>query len=889
MSDQPPQFTLVREHYLKRELLKREIDHEVALLNDFRDVGMFGSPFSSHGPAPASDGYDQFPILRHMFDRYVRKFPFLEDVDEHHFWGERVQPFIESLAGKDISDSADRAEETKRKKMGRKIQRLILSYASSGFQTTRKEEKNVEVETEKNMKKGGVMEIDASKLIAETAGGHYINGYYINVEGVREISIRRSLFADRKVWQYIVRAQMSGAPELRVGRTFDDFKDLDSKLRIQFPGKKLPKFPAKYKALVNLQTPEEIRRFHERANSDPSVGGSAADDDDRDHESDEEISPDVVKKYLSFKSLSSIRKSGKGKLKIPREKQRITLRAYIRGLQEIPQVVKSDIFLEFLFKGRLPSLTESELDDIAVRKKLDLIRVEDQLRFLKIAQDRARNLEIYVKEFKQDMKKGGQLIVLFDELKQKDKVEDLSPRLQQFMEWAIVQFSATVYQLFLGGDNSPELYSQMKRIHHLMPYTVLRGILKYSNPMAIMKGMTDLFLAVPPFSKRSLLQSMFIMVLSDDAKEQEHLIEDLKVKVPDEMTMLIANYVNSPYVIRRAVQKYSEDSGNLDIIMSLFEFGDYGNIPRTQQMLILTQVRDWYTEWNKAVEDPDALVDSVKVNEYSQLKELLRLHTRLRDKKQMQEFWADESTMNLIKEVVSIFYSPLVKLFKMANMSRSVHDFEKFMDDLIKLIDRADGLAGSALDANQMVEELIALCHKHKGSVFRFIHDVYKNDKDQLFERLIRWVSTIMDVLRNGTGKQLDIEALLKQPNINKADVIKEIDSVIRWSEERKKIRMAMMGSQPAGTAWDSALPTGGMTASDFGLNDLEEEDDEDDEEDDILNSEEGDDHVEQGRILRKKLAARQALQEKLPQLPEFKEIPKLLDSFHHQLSQITR
>lgn len=887
MSDPPPQFTLVREHYLKNELLKREIDYEVALLNDFRDVGMFGFPFSSHGPV-ANDGYDQFPILRHIFDRYVRKFPFLEDVDEHHFWGERVQPFIESLAGKDISDSADRAEETKRKKMGRKVQRLILAYASSGFQTTRKEEKNVEVETEKSMRKGGVMDIDASKLIAETASGNYINGYYINVEGVREISIRRNLFSDKKAWQYIVRAQMKGAPELRVGRTFDDFKNLDSKLRVQFPGKKLPKFPAQYRALVRLETPEEIRKFHERANSDTSASGSAADDEEQDHESDEEIAPDVVKKYISFKSLSGIRRGGKGKLKIPREKQRITLRAYIRGLQEIPQVVKSDIFLEFLFKGRLPALTEAELDDIAIRKKLDLIRVEDQLRFLKIAQERARNLEKYVKEFKQDMKKGGQLIALFDELKFKDKVEDLSPRLQQFMEWAIVQFSATVYQLFLGGDNSPELYSQMKRIHHLMPYTVLRGILKYSNPMAIMKGMTDLFLAVPPFSKRSLLQSMFIMVLSDDAKEQEHLIEELKVKVPEEMTTLIANYVDSPYVIRRAVQKFSENSGNLDIIMSLFEFGDYGTMPRTQQMLIMSQVRDWYNEWNKAVENPDAPVDSVKVNEYSQLKELLRLHTRLRDKKQMQEFWADESTMNLIKEVVSIFYSPLVKLFKMANMSRSVHDFEKFMDDLIKLIDRADGLAGSALDANQMVEELISLCHKHKGSVFRFIHDVYKNDKDKLFERLILWISTIMDVLRNGTGKELDIEALLKQPDINEAAVFEEIDSMIRWSEERKKIRMAMMGSQSAGTAWDSALPTGGMTASDFGINDLQE-DDEDDEDDDILNSEEGNDHVEQGRILRKKLAARQALQEKLPQLPEFKEIPKLSDSFHHQLSQVTR
>lgn len=67
------------------------------------------------------------------------------------------------------------------------------------------------------------------------------------------------------------------------------------------------------------------------------------------------------------------------------------------------------------------------------------------------------------------------------------------------------RLASTIFQNFVASDSSSESLAGLKRIHGLMPYFVLKGILKISNPMAMIRGVLDLFLA-QPFGQRSLLQ-----------------------------------------------------------------------------------------------------------------------------------------------------------------------------------------------------------------------------------------------------------------------------------------------------------------------------------------------------------------------------------------------
>lgn len=69
----------------------------------------------------------------------------------------------------------------------------------------------------------------------------------------------------------------------------------------------------------------------------------------------------------------------------------------------------------------------------------------------------------------------------------------------------IRRLASTLFQHFIASDDATTHFSAFKRLHGLVPYFVLKGILKISNPVAMVRGILDLFLA-QPFGGRSLLQ-----------------------------------------------------------------------------------------------------------------------------------------------------------------------------------------------------------------------------------------------------------------------------------------------------------------------------------------------------------------------------------------------
>lgn len=94
---------------------------------------------------------------------------------------------------------------------------------------------------------------------------------------------------------------------------------------------------------------------------------------------------------------------------------------------------------------------------------------------------------------------------MFSIIKDNETIESLPERYMKVFEWARISFASTIYQTFVGSDTSSETFSGLKRIHALMPYFVLRSILRISNPIAMVRGVIDLFLA-QPFGQRSILQ-----------------------------------------------------------------------------------------------------------------------------------------------------------------------------------------------------------------------------------------------------------------------------------------------------------------------------------------------------------------------------------------------
>ena len=142
------------------------------------------------------------------------------------------------------------------------------------------------------------------------------------------------------------------------------------------------------------------------------------------------------------------------KIVLYREDQRVSLRAFLRTFLQVEQIAESKAMEDFL-TGHPVNLNQEEMEDIQRRKDMDEKRIEEQKRFYEIARERARELDIYMEKFRRDIVERSMfrcsvdyaftncvpdgLTYLFKEIKDKDKIADLSLEYQKFAEWLRIE------------------------------------------------------------------------------------------------------------------------------------------------------------------------------------------------------------------------------------------------------------------------------------------------------------------------------------------------------------------------------------------------------------------------------------------------------------------
>lgn len=77
--------------------------------------------------------------------------------------------------------------------------------------------------------------------------GNYINGWDVNVAGVRVTSVKRNIRYHKHA-EFILRIKRKGELEHFVGRRYGDFSKLHRRLRTELPGRVIPSLPKKNKS-----------------------------------------------------------------------------------------------------------------------------------------------------------------------------------------------------------------------------------------------------------------------------------------------------------------------------------------------------------------------------------------------------------------------------------------------------------------------------------------------------------------------------------------------------------------------------------------------------------------------------------------------------------------
>lgn len=859
-----------QEHYLKRELISQQTLWEVEELSHPTALQRFGAPFqSSIGEVAPEDS--ELPMLRYIFVHHVRNFPFLNQAKEKEFWQDKLQVFLESFANKHVSSSEDRLEQTKRSKLSLKAQKLVELMMVSGIPTASGYEERIRFSEMEVVDRGA----NQDGLVVNVPQGHFINGWDINVASVRQVSVKRHVRQHQHA-EFLLRVKRKDEPEIFVSRRFGDFRRMHKKLRAELPGKVLPPLPRKNKSHSALSKDDD----------DSDSADSVSTQDTGTTEPAADASTGGFRSYLSSwtgggghsRSRNASRSSitngsnsprpsidGGSTLSTPasatpreaspapqtvlyREEQRVTLRAFLRNFLQNQTIANSKTMAEFL-TDKPTTITQEELADIDRRKELDERRLREQRRFFEVARERARELDVHMEKFRRKVIERNGLRDLFAEIRNKEKLEDLDPEYRKFAEWLRIEVAATLYHLFLAEDNSPDLFAQAKRIHGLMPYSALKQAIKWTNPAAVMAAVLDLFMA-QPLGAKSLLQRIFGLALGDGIKNIQRSIETLTSKI-NEPTLCekIKHYTEASEEIKTAVRKEAAQE-QTDLLVKVLQTEDVNPQLSTEQ---IGQVFNAYVAWDNAVEHVDEEMRQ-GAELYARLKQLLKLHTRRRDKQMMLEMVEEPNTLRLFRDLFTIFYEPLVRVYKSANVYNSVTDFARFADDAIATIERAQRQDVSA-DPNQTVQSFIDLCARHEEDLYKFIHEVHIHDNG-LFEKLMTWIEGILDFLRNGPkGGKLDMNALvlgaMEMKQIDKDKAVREINSLIKWQTARKRWhqdktrqKMASAGDPSPGTERNNDGFSTTFRPGDFGLDamDLQDMDMADDDDESSANEEADDD-----------------------------------------------
>lgn len=384
--------------------------------------------------------------------------------------------------------------------------------------------------------------------------------------------------------------------------------------------------------------------------------------------------------------------------------------------------------------------------------------------------------------------------------------------------------AATIYHLFLAEDNSPELFAQAKRLHSMIPYTALKQVIRFANPAAVMSGVLDLFLA-QPFGARSLAQRAFGMALNDGIKSFQKSIDAVALKINDPvLCSKLRSFCNSPEDLKNSIRA-SAASDDVDLIVAILRSEDIE--PQLTSPQIGT-VFNAYVAWINAVENVD---DSMKAGAslFANLKQILKMYTRQRDKACMLSIIEEPVTLQLFRDLFTIFYEPLVRVYKSANVYSSVTDFSNFADDMFNVLAQAQRQDVSA-DPNQTVQSFIDLCARHEDNFYKFVHEVHIHDNG-LFTQIMSWLEGILEFLRHGPkGGKLDMNALFQGAvsvsSISKSASIAEINALIQWQEERKKWHQdktrQKMAAEHASSLPGSAPGNNAFRTSDFGLDEAD-------------------------------------------------------------------
>jgi len=338
--------------------------------------------------------------------------------------------------------------------------------------------------------------------------------------------------------------------------------------------------------------------------------------------------------------------------------------------------------------------------------------------------------------------------------------------------------------------------------------------------------------------------------------------------------------VNGTRELRESVRKSSEGK---DLLVGILQSD---RISPPLQPRHIQMVFEASQAFQEAFDNDDEVKPQARM--FSNFTQYLRILMRKRDKEEMISLVHESVLSSLLKDIIVIFYEPLARVYKTANVYNSVIDFANFIDDIIATVEKSNS-EDSSMSPSTLVQSFIDLAARHEQDLYTFVHQVHIHD-DGLFEDLMGWIELILAFLRNGTAK-VDIIELIRDSGADFDKVIEEINQSVDWNGRYKqwkasRLRQKMGTGQ---TTFEKSIPQNLFSGKDFGIsdNDLADIDTIDNSDSSEDESDDGDaDPIALERKRRQQLKENLGSRDSEPVKPALVEIPKMSQIFEKKLRE---
>lgn len=778
-------LTPLRAHYLKKTLLSLELSQELDYITStsipppLSTLSLFGPPFKPFPKDfythPSTQRRD-IPFVRFMFRQFILTFPFLASAPKD-FFPNKLQPFLDSLLSRNLSSEIqlfpteeveEELEQAGKQKILEKLERYMCLLLGGATKLVEREE--VVRLTQKDLER--------LERIARRNARRYERRkvFDVNIVCVRNV-VERGRVRNRSHEEFVIRTRRTGFEDILVSRRYGDFRTLADELRKHHPGEEIPPLPSKDRSSA---TPSGAQY----GSSNPNHTSAASSSNLR-----------TSKSFASLRGASGDTPPSPTNTTftntttpLQRERNRLTLRSYLHQLLSRPEIGSSPVLRAFLTMDPT-TLSEEEMEDARRREDLDRQREEGKKVFEREVSERVDRLRSHLKDVKGDLMGPDGLSHVFEIVREVENVKDLPPNFQAVLEWGRISLASTIFHNYVASDTASESFSALKRLHGLVPYFMMKGVLKISNPVAMIRGTMDLFMATP-FGGKSLLQRMFTSSMTQEVKEFEEEIEAVKDKIEDPIICeKIRNFVYAPKEIQD-VYKADAAEGRCNLLTIILGAPEEPYLTRPQWQRVARAARAHAAYILKREEGADSDSDDGPEDEdgwlYEDLSVLIRLYAQLRDREQMIELIFEGTTAELLKDIITIFYSPLAQVYKAASIADSLGDLQNFVNDLIRTVER--GEEASQEDPSYTVQLFIDLVSRHEQAFYSFVHKVHSKGEG-LFDSLMKWIELFLTFIRDGLSggqEKISLEFILPHMGKEREGILKEVDEVALYHYKLK-------------------------------------------------------------------------------------------------------